>query len=123
VAASGQVPVAAVTPDGILPLNVPPHMRQSLFDWLSEACSQCLAEGIWPMLCQMLHIDYAGNYPTQAAIDAANKDSDLLLALIDGRLKLGRTYNLNEDLTPLAGRPLGRICVLRSRLASDCGGR
>ena len=85
-------------PDEILPLNVPPHMRQPLFDWLSEACSEYVIEGVWPVLCQMLHIDYTGNHPTRAAVDAANKDSDLLLDLIDARLKLGRTYNLNEGL-------------------------
>lgn len=82
----------------VLPLQVLLYMRQPLYDWLAEVCDTYVLEGAWPVLCQMLHIDYAGRYPMQAATDAANKEPDLLLDLIDARLKLGHTYNYDDTL-------------------------
>ena len=85
-------------PAEVLPLQVLPYMRQPLYDWLAEVCDSYVLKRAWEVLCQMLHIDYAGSYPLRAATDAANKDPDLLLDLIDARLKLGRTYNYNDTL-------------------------
>lgn len=76
----------------VLPLTVPPHMRQPLGDWLSE---EGTAEA-WTVLCQMLQIDYAGSYPRQAAYEAAARDSDLLLDLVDARLRLGGAHDLDR---------------------------
>lgn len=86
-------------PDEVLPLNVPLHMRQPLSDWLVEACSQrVMGEDVWPLLCQMLRIDYTGSYSARAALAAANEDNDLWLELIDARLKLGSTEEFDDSL-------------------------
>lgn len=80
-------------PDEVLPVNVPPYMRQPLVDWLLESCSVYGTEGLWALLCQMLQIDYAGRYPREALFEEANRDPDLLLDIVDGRLKLGQLYD------------------------------
>lgn len=78
-------------PDEVLPLDVLPYMRQPLFAWLAAA-----SEGNyygdpdkWQILCQMLKIDYTGTTPAKAALDAVNADNNMLLDLIDARLRLG----------------------------------
>ncbi len=74
-------------PDEVLPLDVLPHMRQPLVDWLTSSC-QYQAE-LWSVLCRMLKIDYTSAYPHDAIIKRANADNDILLDLVDARLKVG----------------------------------
>jgi hypothetical protein len=82
-------------PDEVLPLSVLPHMRQPLMDWLAQADMPGYdTRNLWTTLCQMLKIDYTGTSENsfKAVVNAANQDNDLLLDLIDARLKLGFNY-------------------------------
>lgn len=68
-------------------------MRQPLFGWLEAACDVYVLDGAWELLAQMLKIDYTGKRPERAIIEAINSEPDLLLDLVDARLKLGRIAN------------------------------
>ena len=78
----------APDPDEVLPRNVLPYMRQPLLDWLDEACAATFEhDEYWTALCQMLKIDYVAMNSHRAAVDAINRDNDLLMDLIDARLR------------------------------------
>lgn len=77
-------------PDEVLPLKILPHMRQPLIGWVEESCPEYGMKGAWKILAQMLKIDYTNSQPYAAILDALNDDNDLLLDLVDARLKLGK---------------------------------
>lgn len=82
----------------MLPLTVLPHMRQPLLDWLNASCAGFGHDEYWPLLAQMLKIDYTGSFPYQAIINAVSRDNDLLLDLVDARLQLGNCFHFLDDL-------------------------
>ncbi len=85
-------------PDEVLPLTVLPYMRQPLMSWLEESCSRYQLNGAWELLAQMMKIDYTSREPYSAIVEAINKDNDLLLDLIDARLKLPMDWNHRDGL-------------------------
>lgn len=85
-------------PNEVLPQNVLPHMRQPLISWVEESCPQYELNGAWTVLAQMLKIDYTNAQPYSAIIDALNRDNDLLLDLVDARLKLSKAHRDNNRL-------------------------
>lgn len=86
-------------PDEVLPLNVLPYMRQPLMNWLDVACEDSYNQSeVWQILCKMLKIDYTGKSPYKAIVDAVNADNDLLLDLVDARLRLGNVSRYIDDL-------------------------
>jgi len=97
----------APNPDEVLPLHVPPHMRQPTMHWLEGVCDRPYASmqsGRWALLCQMLKIDYTAKYPYDAIVEAVNQDNDVLLDLLDARLKLRGMFS--EQLNDLGRRLL-----------------
>jgi hypothetical protein len=95
----------APNPDEVLPLKVEPHMRQPLFDSFEKMCRSVYGPDVemWRLIAQMLKVDYSGKPPEQALVEAVNRDNDLLLDMIDARLKLnpvGTGYGKEvEELT------------------------
>lgn len=77
-------------PDEVLPDGVQPHMRQPLLDWLTD--NRIGPDGliIWPVLAQMLKIDYAGRSAYDAIGSHVDADSDLLLDLVESCALLDR---------------------------------
>lgn len=86
-------------PNEVLPLNVLPHMRQPLIAWVEDSCSQYDMAGAWEVLAQMLKVDYTATQPASAIISAVNQDNDLLLDLVDARLKLTNAYQYSDRVT------------------------
>lgn len=85
-------------PKEVLPLNVLPHMRQPLISWVEDSCPQYDLNEAWMVLAQMLKIDYTNTQPYTAIINALNLDNDLLLDVVDARLKLTRAHRDNNRL-------------------------
>ncbi len=93
-------------PNEVLPLNVLPYMRQPLISWVEDSCPQHDLNEAWMVLAQMLKIDYTNTQPYAAIINALNLDHDLLLDLLDARLKLTRAHrddNRLRQVLALAG--------------------
>lgn len=86
-------------PDEVLPLDVLPYMRQPLLTWLEEASRDTYDQSArWQLLCQMLKIDYTSKHPYDAIVTAAIADNNLLLDLIDARLRIGNVWRHLDDL-------------------------
>lgn len=86
-------------PDEVLPLTVLPHMRQPLMDWLAHADMPGYdTRHLWTTLCEMLKIDYTGasNNSGIVVLNSINQDNDLLVDLIDARLKLDFDYRQEQ---------------------------
>lgn len=91
----------APDPNEVLPLTVLPHMRQPFMDWLEATCEPTSsgATPSWTVLCRMLKIDYTGRDPYYAIRAAVTEDNDLLLDLIDARLKFANFGTHLDDLS------------------------
>jgi len=86
-------------PDEVLPTKVLPYMRQPLLNWLQSTSSDSYDQSDrWQVLCQMLKVDFTGMRPSDAVIRAINADHDLLLDLIDARLRIGGVGRELEEL-------------------------
>jgi hypothetical protein len=85
-------------PNEVLPLNILPYMRQPLMSWVEDSCPQYGLNEAWTLLAQMLKIDYTNRQPYSAIVAALNQDNDLLLDLVDARLKLTSAHRDNNRL-------------------------
>ncbi len=87
-------------PNEVLSLRVEPHLNQPLRTWLAEACDDDYGSpDRWDVLAQALQIDYTGRHSRDAIMHAVDADIDLILDLVDFRLKLGTVWDQYESLT------------------------
>ncbi len=89
-------------PNEVLSLRVEPHLNQPLWTWLAKACDDDYASPErWDVLAQALQIDYTGRLSRNAIALAVDADIDLILDLVDFRLKLGTGWEHQASLTDI----------------------
>ncbi len=88
-------------PNEVLSLHVEPHLNQPLLNWLAETCDNYWSSERWDVLAQALKIDYTGRPSRNAIMVAINADNDLILDLLDFRLKLGTGWEHQASLADI----------------------